>query len=140
MNREAAEHIVDEYTKAVLVSHRCFFATHRDAAQDDAEKLRECLIEHLVLRPSEPTKTGDAPIEIHEPLCLDEALCKAYDMGKKAYLDGLPCEPTLDDGVQNMCLYLSIEQSGKMMSKWRAGWYSQVPYTAPVGPGPLGYA
>ncbi len=131
MNREEAEHIVDEYTNAIKNSMRFTSWQASTKKKRDAEMLRECLIGHLVIR---PTESKPKPIEIHEPLCFDEALSKAYGMGKAAYLDGLPCEPSLDDGVQNMCLYLSIEQSGQMMKKWRDGWcQEQMQYLIQMG-------
>jgi antitoxin component HigA of HigAB toxin-antitoxin module len=123
MNREAAEHIVDEYTKAVTSRRK----------KRDAEMLRECLIEHLVLRPSEPTKASYS-IKIHEPVQFVVALVRAYEAGKVAYEKGLPCEPSLDEEVLDMRMYLTVEQSGKLMQKWRDGWdEAQKQYHAPYG-------
>jgi len=127
MNREEAEHIVDEYTNAIKNSMMFAVWQLSGTKTQDVEKLRECLIGQLILVPTkEPAKTGSAPIEIHEPLCFDEALCKAYELGKTAYADGMPCEPSLDEGMLDMMMYLSVERSGKLMQKWRDGWEYEV--------------
>ena len=64
-------------------------------------------------------------LDAYEPKCFIEAQQIAYRHGEAAFSKGLPCDPTQDDEIAAYCMCLTIEESAKVMEKWRRGWERQ---------------